>query len=80
MTQISRICFGHWLLIFGVYLIFVILNLNSSIGEEDGRIPLLEGLSQRMHPLYPHLADATGRALYEGVPGPSEEVFFSRDV
>jgi hypothetical protein len=59
---------------------FVIWNLNSPIGEEDGRISILEGVSQRTHPLYAYLAHAAGGSVYEGVSPTPKEIFLLRDV
>jgi hypothetical protein len=62
------------------YLGFVISNLNTSIGEEDARIPFSQGLLPAAHFLYARLADAPGGTLHEGVSGTPEEIFFPGDV
>jgi hypothetical protein len=56
------------------------LEIESLFTIDDERLSISQSLSKRANPLYPHLAHASGGSVYEGVPGPPEEIFFLGDV
>jgi hypothetical protein len=56
------------------------LEIESLSTIDDERLSLSQSLSKRAYDLHACLADASGRALYEGIPCPAKEIFFLGDV